>query len=190
VATPGELALESDLGSTPFPELLGVLDASASTGQLTVQADQTIRRFTFVAGRLAEVDGAPVDIEAAAGWLADLVLELCAAPSGPFSFEPAPAPGAPTTDLTAEQLLGGAERRVAQWQQVTAHVPSTKAVPRLVSHAPSDEPVVVAAADWPILALVDGRRAVAEVVVESGRRPFDVFETLARLVVVGLVAID
>lgn len=167
-----------------FPELLGVLDAAGADGRLRVQAGEAVRRLDFSGGRLTAIDDDLVDGDT--GWVADVVLELCTLQSGVFRFDDGPA-ASPSAGLTADELLAGAERRVSQWQLVTRHVPSTTGVPHLAETAPSDQAIVIASPDWPVLALVDGRRTVGDVVVDSGRRPFEVFETLSRLVAGGIV---
>ena len=171
-----------------FPELLGVLDAEGAGGRLRVQAGEAVRRLDFAGGRLTAIDDEPLDDGVVAGWAADVVLELCTLQSGVFRFDEG-AGMAAGAGVSADELLAGAERRVSQWQQVTRHVPSTTSVPRLATVAPSDQAIVVAAPDWPILALVDGRRTVGDVVIDSGRRSFEVFEALARFVAGGLVTL-
>jgi hypothetical protein len=188
VPAPHPTPLQGDLRDMSFPEILGVLDAEGASGRLRVQAGEAVRRLDFSAGSLAAIDDDPVDHEEIIGWVADVVLELCTLQSGVFRFDQGSVAPA-SQGMSAEELLAAAERRVSQWQQVTRHVPSTTSVPHLAAIAPSDRAVVIAAPDWPVLALVDGRRSVGDVVIDSGRRPFDVFETLSRLVAGGLVAL-
>ena len=188
VPPPHPTPLQGDLRDLSFPELLGVLDAEGAGGRLRVQAGEAVRRLDFAGGRLTAIDDEALDEGVVAGWVADVVLELCTLQSGVFRFdEGAEAPAG--AGVSADELLAGAERRVSQWQQVTRHVPSTTSVPRLAAAAPSDQAVVVAAPDWPILALVDGRRTVGDVVIDSGRRSFEVFEALARFVAGGIVTL-
>jgi hypothetical protein len=181
--------LEGDLDVTAFPEVLGRIGAEASTGRLEIDAGGTLRRLDFVAGDLVGVDGDPVSVADASAWVADVVLELCALPSGSYRFDAGP-PAPASVHLSADELLAGAEERVGAWREVTRHVPSTNAVPRLAPEPPSPEPVVIAADDWPVLALVDGQRSVGDVIVQLQRRPFEVCECLARLVVSGAVVVD
>jgi hypothetical protein len=188
VPPPQPAPLQGDLRELSFPELLGVLDAEAAGGRLRVQAGEAVRRLDFARGRLTAIDDEALDDGVVAGWVADVVLELCTLQSGVFRFDEG-AGMAAGAGVSADELLAGAERRVSQWQQVTRHVPSTTSVPRLATVAPSDQAIVVAAPDWPILALVDGRRTVGDVVIDSGRRSFEVFEALARFVAGGLVTL-
>jgi hypothetical protein len=188
VPPPQPTPLQGDLRELSFPELLGVLDAEAAGGRLRVQAGEAVRRLDFAGGRLTAIDDEALDDGVVAGWVVDVVLELCTLQSGVFRFDEG-AGMAAGAGVSADELLAGAERRVSQWQQVTRHVPSTTSVPRLATVAPSDQAIVVAAPDWPILALVDGRRTVGDVVIDSGRRSFEVFEALARFVAGGLVTL-
>ena len=186
---PDSTPLQGDLRERSFPEILGVLDAERSTGRLRVQAGESVRHLDFSSGHLVAIDDDPLDDGRLGGWVADVVLELCTLQSGVFRFDDG-AVEPTATSLSADDLLARAERRVSEWQQVTRHVPSTTSVPRLAPVAPSDQAVVIAAPDWPLLALLDGRRTVGDVVIDSGRRPFDVFETLSRLVANGIVGLE
>lgn len=181
--------LQGDLQELSFPELLGVLDAEGAGGRLRVQAGEAVRRLDFAGGRLTAIDDEALDDGVVAGWAADVVLELCTLRSGVFRFDEGAGTAPAGAGVSADELLAGAELRVSQWQQVTRHVPSTTSVPRLAAVAPSDQAIVVAAPDWPILALVDGRRTVGDVVIDSGRRSFEVFEALARFVAGGIVTL-
>lgn len=83
-------------------------------------------------------------------------------------------------------LLVEAERRVDGWRRIARSVPSTGSVLRPVRHLDGPE-VTVGAADWAVLALLDGRRTVADLITDLGLSAFVVCAQLHRLREAGLV---
>jgi len=88
----------------------------------------------------------------------------------------------PVADVVAES-----ERRVATWTQLVEHVPAPDAVVTLDA-APSSDPVA-SREEWALLALVDGRRTVADLVALSGQGEYAVVCALAGLVGRGLLSV-
>jgi hypothetical protein len=188
VSVPSPTApIDGDLGHTPFPEVVGILGSRLASGRLTVHG-AVEHTLDFSGGWLVALDGRAVGDIDAASWVADAVLELCAVTAAPFRFERIDIDA--TGGISGDALLAGAERRVEQWREITRFVPSTNAIARLVTEAPPVPQIVIDARDWPVLSLIDGRRSVADVIVAVGGSPFDVCDTLAGLVVAGLVAVD
>ncbi len=135
-------------------------------------------------------DTAPLDAETvralAAEQAVDAVFDLLRWAEGEFAFV------ADETDpddlgatLPVEQVVTEARRRLEAWPALAVAVPSPDAVVTVAS-APGSEPAV-AAAEWWLLALVDGRRTVGELVNLSGRGEYAVVSCLAGLVTRGLL---
>lgn len=181
--------LLGDLRDAPFPEVLVRVGNARRTGRLSIVTGAATRDLGFVDGSLVAVDGVVVPAGGEDDWLADTVLELCALREGAYSFaddSTVPAEGG----VAADEVLARADRRLAAWRDVTAVVPSTLAVPHLSPALAPGARVVLDDRDWQVLAAVDGRRSVGDVIVATGRRAFDVCATLARLVEQGVVTVD
>ena len=89
--------------------------------------------------------------------------------------------------VTVEAVLADAEARRSTWESVSQVVPSPQAVmvmPVVLTAEPA-----VSREEWSLLALVDGRRSVAELVDLTGSGQYAVVSTLAALVQRGLLAV-
>lgn len=89
--------------------------------------------------------------------------------------------------LSIETVLADAEARKATWDTVSKVVPSSKAVPTMPVVLGADP--VVSREEWSLLALVDGRRSVGELVDLTGSGQYAVVSTLAALVQRGLLEV-
>ncbi len=137
-------------------------------------------------------DTAPLDTDTvralAAEQAVDAVFDLLRWTEGDFAFVADELdPDDLGAALTVEQVVSEARRRLDAWPALAAVVPSPDAVV-LVVPAPAAEPAV-ASAEWWLLALVDGRRTVGELVSLSGRGEFAVVSALAALVQRGLLEV-
>ena len=138
----------------------------------------------------ALVDAGAVDpalaSQAAADQAVDAVFDLLRWPDGDFGFDPA---GHDHDDLDVlldpPAVLGEARARVEAWGQLEALVPGSDVVLALpvVLH---DDPMI-SRDEWALLALVDARRTVRDLVELTGCGQFAVTTTLAQLVQRGLV---
>lgn len=89
--------------------------------------------------------------------------------------------------LPVEHVVTEGRRRLDVWAGLTATVPAADAV---VSLAPvPGEPPVLTVDEWQLLALVDGRRTVADLVDLSGRGDYAIVGALAALVDRGLLLV-
>jgi hypothetical protein len=92
---------------------------------------------------------------------------------GRFAFEPA-------------EVIDEARARVEAWKVIAEAIPSVSVVMRLTPQldAPS---IAITAEDWRILALVDGRSSVADIISSLGMSAFAVCGVLHRLMMAGAV---
>jgi hypothetical protein len=119
----------------------------------------------------------------------DAVFDLLRWPDGEFAFVVDEAdPDDSGATLSVEEIVAEGRRRLETWPELTAAVPAPDAVVSVVA-SPGTEPVLTRD-EWGLLATVDGRRTVADLVVLSGKGEFAVVSALAGLAARGLVALD
>jgi hypothetical protein len=119
----------------------------------------------------------------------DTVFDLLRWPEGDFAFViDEPNPDDVGVSRVAEDVVSEARRRLEVWGTVAAAIPSADTMLALTPN-PTDEPTL-SREEWALLALVDGRRSVAQVVALAGRGEFAVVSTLADLVSRGLLRAD
>ena len=118
--------------------------------------------------------------------IVDAVFDLLRWPDGDFAFViDEPNPDDVGVSRQVEDVVTEARRRLEAWTDVAATVPSPQTVLSM-SPTPPDDPHLTRD-DWMLLALVDGRRTVAEIVRLLGRGDFAVVSGLADLVSRGLL---
>ena len=116
----------------------------------------------------------------------DAVCELLRWTSGSFSFRVGEAdPDGLGLALRTDELVAEGERRMQVWPSLTSQIPSPDTVMRLAA-APAVDPSCTRE-EWGLIALVDGRRSVSEIVALLGRSEFAVAGALAALVERGLL---
>ena len=92
---------------------------------------------------------------------------------GRFAFEPG-------------DVIEEAQARVGAWKVIAEAIPSTSVVMQLTRQLESPT-ISITAADWRILALVDGRSSVADIIGDLGMSAFAVCGVLHRLMMAGAV---
>ena len=120
--------------------------------------------------------------------IVDAVFELLRLKEGEFSFD-ASQPGLTRgVTLSVVEVVGEANRRLEEWQLISRRIASPAAVLAMVPAAMDGrEGVNLASEQWDLLALIDGRRTVAEVVDLTGKGEFATCRVLGDLVEAGLV---
>ena len=89
--------------------------------------------------------------------------------------------------LPVEEVVTEGQRRLAAWSSLVEQVPAPDSVV-VVNPAPGDD-VVPSREEWALLALVDGRRTVADLVSLSGRGEYAVVSALSGLVGRGVLVV-
>jgi len=90
--------------------------------------------------------------------------------------------------LPVADALTRARERLENWKAIAASIPSLEAVAGFSPLPPPGvEQVTIGVADWPIAAMIDGRRDVADLVRDSGRSAYDVCLALHHLLAAGVV---
>ena len=120
--------------------------------------------------------------------IVDAVFELMRLTEGCFSFD-ANEPGLSRgLTLGVVEVVGEANRRLDEWQTISGRIASPSAVLAMVPAAAAQaEGVTLAGEQWDLLALVDGRRTVADIVELTGQGEFATCRVLGDLVEAGLV---
>jgi len=87
-------------------------------------------------------------------------------------------------------LLGDVTVRREQWQSIAHVVPHASVSARLNAVAPAGEAsICVAAADWPVVAALDGERPLRDLVGQTNMTSFAICQAVYRLVTAGLATV-
>ncbi|MGH8892681.1 MAG: DUF4388 domain-containing protein [Actinomycetes bacterium] len=126
--------------------------------------------------------------QAATDQAVDAIFDLLRWRTGDFAFVVDETnPDDVGVSLAVESVLADAESRMSTWETVSQVVPSPQAVPSMPVVLGADP--AVSRGEWSLLALVDGRRSVAELVDLTGSGQYAVVSTLAALVQRGLLEV-
>jgi hypothetical protein len=118
--------------------------------------------------------------------------ELMVPSTDPFRFVPGQQhPFGSPYRFKVEQVLRDAGRRVEAWRTIAEAIPSTAVVMRIASTLPIEaDSVTVSGTEWQVLAALDGRRTVAEIIRSLGMSAFTVCSALHRMLTAGAIEID
>lgn len=118
----------------------------------------------------------------------DAVFDFLRWPEGDFSFSlDEPGPDDVGVQLGVEDLVNEARGRLESWERACQVIPAPDVVLTLPISVREDPQL--SRSEWALLALVDGRRTVADLVVLAGRGDFAVVSALATLVERELLAL-
>lgn len=124
----------------------------------------------------------------AAEQITDAVFSLMRWADGEFSFHVEDAdPDDLGVTVALDDVVAEGERRLAGWTDLVAAVPAPVTV-LTVNPSPPDAPTA-SREEWALLALVDGRRTVADLVSLAGQGEYAVVAALAGLVGRGLLVV-
>ena len=192
------MSLQGTLDTLSLPELCELLSGTTKTGALHVRAEigQGVLWFTdgkVCAGEAGSQTGPPPP--GAGGDLLerlhDVCFELFRYSEGTFEFEPDRRPSwAADKAVDVSGLVAETERRMAEWRDIIAIIPSVEARPRLVPEPPSGGPITLDAGQWRVVTGIDGRRRVSALIRVLDGGEFTVCKTLRSLVQAGLVEIE
>ncbi|MDX1510908.1 MAG: DUF4388 domain-containing protein [Nitriliruptorales bacterium] len=117
----------------------------------------------------------------------DAMYDLGRVEAGRFRFDPGRV-----ADLGVqrppEELLDDVAVRTEEWEQIRASIPAPGALVRMLPRI-EQEAVEITPPTWRLLAAIDGRRTVADLVEVLGDGEFEVSSALHRLVGAGLVEV-
>jgi hypothetical protein len=165
----------------------GLVDDEALASAAEELAEDPAASLARLLAEKADLAGEVVT-QVAADQIADAVFDLLRWPEGEFSFvvdEPDRDDVGATLPL--EDVVTEGKRRLDAWPSIAEMVPAADAVLRL-NPAPPAEPTTTPE-EWALLATVDGRRPVGDLVALVGRGEFAVVSALAALVTRGLLVV-
>jgi hypothetical protein len=165
----------------------GVVDDEALSQAVNVAVDSEDIGVARALQQAGAVDEGALH-ESATEHVIDTVFDLMRWADGGFVFVVDETnPDDVGVSVSVEDAVAEARRRLEGWGQVSTTVPSPDAV-LAVGLTPQDDPAF-SREEWALLALVDGRRVVSDVVAATGRGEFAVVSMLASLVDRGLLVV-
>jgi hypothetical protein len=192
------VSLQGTLDTLSLPELCELLSGTNKTGALHVRAEAGQGVLWFTAGKVCagEAGGQTGPPPPGAGGdllerLHDVCFELFRFTEGSFEFEPDRRPSwSADRGVEVTGLLAETDRRMAEWREIIAVIPSIEARPRLVPEPPNGGPITLDATQWRVVTGIDGRRRVSALIRVLDGGEFTVCKVLRSLVQAGLVEID
>src|SRR5437763_10680342 len=192
------VSLQGTLDTLSLPELCELLSGTNKTGALHVRAEAGQGVLWFADGKVCagEAGGqtGPPPPGAAGDLLErlnDVCFELFRFTEGTFEFEPDRRPSwAADKTVDVGGLLAETDRRMAEWRDIIAVIPSVEARPRLVPEPPNGGPITLDATQWRVVTGIDGRRRVSALIRVLDGGEFTVCKVLRSLVQAGLVEIE
>ena len=197
------MSLQGTLDTLSLPELCELLSGTKKTGALHVRTEAGSGVLWFAGGKVCagETGGQTGPPPPGAGSdvldrLHDVCFELFRYADGSFEFEADRRPSWPADRaVDVAGLLAETDRRMAEWREIIAVIPSVEARPRLVPEPPGAKsgtsgPITLDAAQWRVVTGIDGRRRVSALIRVLDGGEFTVCKVLRSLVSAGLVEID
>ena len=192
------MSLQGTLDTLSLPDLCELLSGTGKTGALHVRAEAGSGVLWFADGKVCagEAGGQTGPPPPGAGGdllerLHDVCFELFRYSEGSFEFEADRRPSwSADRAVDVSGLLAETERRMAEWREIIAVIPSIEARPRLVPEPPAGGPITLDAAQWRVVTGIDGRRRVSALIRVLDGGEFTVCKVLRSLVQSGLVEID
>ena len=188
------MSLQGTFDTLAITELLGLLVRSRKSGVLALETPASDSRLWLLDGRCSAVEAGdrsgpaetPGDLH---GRLVDVCFEFARREAGSFKFADGGAPPWPTAyEVGVDDALDEVHRLLDEWQEIRMVIPSLDARPRLSPElgCPS---MTIDAAQWEILAALDGTRSVDDVVIGSKRSLMEVCGVLREMVERGAVEV-
>jgi hypothetical protein len=176
------MAFQGSLKELPLADIVQLVAVSGKTGMfsLTRAAERGvvyIYNGQITHARVGETEGE------------DAVYTLALWSQGDFQFSPGVETESRTITRSNTNLLMEAARRSDEWKILSKKIPSTDAVPRLVSREGMSEPVTLTPQEWLVVTKTDGGRSIDEIARLTRLSSFDVAKTLYGLVTAELVEI-
>ena len=180
------MALQGTLDTFALPDVLRLLASTKKTGRLVISG-------TRGNGSVWVDGGAVVGTEATGGGphadAVSVLFELLRFEGdGSFTFEAGTTASAPSTPRPVEPLLVDAERRLTEWREIEAVVPSMDAWVSLVTELKAEE-ITVTADRWMRIVAIGSGTSVGGVARMLQLGELDVCRGVKELVELGLVEI-
>jgi len=171
--------LTGSLAQLPLPDLLKMLGAGGQSGRLELTSG-------LDSGDIYLAAGAVVHAESGPHWGEQAFMRLIGWPNGQFRFDAGAEPPERTIERPLDVLVAESARAAGEREAIRRVIPSMDTLARLARKAPG--PVVtIEAADWEVLALIDGQATAADIGGLLGVDDFEAVRHLYRLRMAGLI---
>ncbi len=171
--------LTGSLAQLPLVDLLKMLAAGGQSGRLELTSGLDQGDIYLLKG---EIVHAECDLQVGDTAFARLV----SWPNGQFRFEPQTPSPTRTIEKPLDRLLAESARAASEREAIRRVVPNMDVVPRLARKAPAAT-IAIEAADWEVLASIDGVVTAAELARARGVEDIEFAKLLYRLKLQGLV---
>ena len=177
-----------------FTEVLRLLARQQLTGRLHVRSRSYGANLFVEEGQLVGADQSEHQAAATVGDVHGRVEEICFelldTERGSFEFHPGrPGPVPATTRLKVEAVVTRARKRLEEWRELQALIPSLDLQPRLVVDLERSE-VTIDRERWRLLTAVDGRRNLRAIGRALNVSDFDVCRVTRILLDDGVLELD
>lgn len=176
---PGSMQLEGTLDQFPLDELIELAVGTMVTGVIEIGSGGTLGAIFCRDGRLYHVS-----TRNHASF--DALCELFAEHSAPFRFVSGITSDTITLWHDPYILVSQAKEQAQRWQQVREYIHDLNLVPILLDKS-ARASVQISESTWPILAVVDGQRSIAEMAMILGQVPLEVCVGLCELQQQGVI---
>jgi hypothetical protein len=188
------MPLQGTFDVLDFSAVMEMVATRAMSGRLHVRGRSFAANLFFVDGRIVGADQSEHQAAAVAGDVAQRVQEICfellGADRGSFEFHPGRAnPPANGTNIAVAEAMARARRRLAEWQELQALIPSLDVQPRLVTELDPGE-VTLDREHWRVLTAVDGRRNLRSIGRTLNLSDFDVCRAMRDLLSSKVIELD
>ncbi|GAB4440987.1 MAG: hypothetical protein OHK0015_37740 [Chloroflexi bacterium OHK40] len=179
------MALAGDLSEFPLTDIIQLVDLSKQTGGVHIRGQ---RGGQTLEGWLYFRDGKIIGASMPGMQPLDAVYTFFTLTSGPFRFYDDKRIETPTITVSNEVIIMEGVMRQDAWASIQKHVPSLTLVPRLVPNPPAgSSDINVAAEEWRVLTMVNGRNSVGQIAQRSGLGEFRTCEIIAQMLQSGLI---
>jgi hypothetical protein len=176
-----------------FTDVMQLVARKHLTGRLHVRSRSIGANLYFEEGLLMGADSGEPGHSGASDMrnrMEEICFDLLDAERGSFEFLPdTPFVGQYTLSLKVDTVLSRARRRLEEWRQIQAVIPSLELHPRILADLDRDE-VTLSKDRWRLMTAIDGRRSIRVIARSLGSSDYDVCRTLKSLIDDGVVAVD
>jgi hypothetical protein len=188
------MPLQGTFDVLDFSAVLEILATRRLTGRLHVRSRSFAANLFFVDGLIVGADQSEHQAAAVAGDVAQRVQEICfellETDRGNFEFHPGRG-NAPVGDtaMSVTEAMTQARRRLVEWQELQALLPSLDIQPRLVTELDPGQ-VTLDRDQWRVLTAVDGRRNLRSIGRALNLSDFEVLQAMRELLTAKVIELD
>ncbi len=188
------MPLQGTFDVLDFTEVLSLLARQQLTGRLHVRSRSFGANLFLEEGLLVGADQSEHQTAATAGDVRSRIEEVCfemlEAERGSFEFNPGKPSAIPVSErYEADVALDRARKRLEEWHELQALIPSLDLQPRLVLDLEQTQ-VTLDKERWRMLTSIDGRRNLRAIGRLLNLSDFDVCRVMRTLIVDDIVALE